>query len=73
MRKISFLLALAGLALIAADFLHEKETHFDFEGWPGFYAGYGFLAGVVAVALVLALRPLLRRKEDYYDEDRSDG
>ena len=78
MRKIPLLLALAGLALIAVDFFHEKETHFDFETWPGFYAGYGFLAGVAAVALALALRPLLVRKEDYgkedeYEEGRSDG
>ena len=56
-----------GILLIIDLFVH-KHPHFPWEGWPEFYAVYGFVA---CVALVLAakyiLRPLMKRREDYYD------
>ncbi len=56
-----------GVLLIIELFLH-KHPHFEWEGWPEFYAVFGFVA---CVALVLAakyiLRPLVKRGEDYYD------
>jgi len=54
--------------LLIIDFFIHKHPHFPWEGWLEFYAVYGFVAGV---ALVLAakyiLRPLMKRREDYYD------
>ena len=54
-------------ALAAAEFFYLKLTHFDFEGFPGFFGIFGF---VVCVGLVLGakeLRKILMRDEDYYD------
>lgn len=55
------------LLLLLEVFVH-KHPHFAWEAWPEFYAVFGFVA---CVALVLAakylLRPLVKRKEDYYD------
>jgi len=55
--------------LLVLDLLLAKHSNFPWESWPEFYAVYGFVA---CVALVLAakylLRPLVMRKEEYYDE-----
>jgi len=55
--------------LLVLDLFLAKHANFPWENWPEFYAVYGFVA---CVALVLAakylLRPLLMRKEEYYDE-----
>ena len=55
--------------LLVLDLFLAKHANFPWENWPEFYAVYGFVA---CVALVLAakylLRPLVRRKEEYYDE-----
>lgn len=56
------------LVLLFIEFFLHKHPHFAWEGWPEFYAVFGFVA---CVALVLAakyiLRPLVKRREDYYD------
>jgi len=43
---------------------HAEEP---WEGFPGFYAAFGFVACVVLVLLAKRLRGILMRKEDYYD------
>ena len=54
--------------LLIIDFFIHKHPHFPWEGWLEFYAVYGFVA---CVALVITakyiLRPLVKRREDYYD------
>lgn len=54
-------------ALLLAELVVHRHAIFPWEEWPGFYAAFGFVA---CVALVLAakyiLRPLVKRKEDYY-------
>ena len=56
------------VVLLIIEFFIHKHPHFAWEGWLEFYAVYGFVA---CVALVLAakyiLRPLMKRREDYYD------
>jgi hypothetical protein len=53
--------------LIIELFIH-KHPHFAWEEWPEFYAIYGFVACVVlVVAAKYILRPLVKRREDYYD------
>lgn len=55
-------------ALLLAELVVHRHSLFPWEEWPGFYAAFGFVA---CVALVLAakyiLRPLVMRKEDYYE------
>lgn len=54
--------------LIVVDFVLPKHPVFPWEGYPSFYATYGFVAcvGLVLVARFI-LRPIVKRKEDYYD------
>jgi len=56
------------LVLLLIEFFIHKHTFSPWEEWPGFYAVFGF---VVCVALIFVakyiLRPIVKRKEDYYD------
>lgn len=54
-------------ALFLADLLYPRHAYFRFAGWPGFYAGYGFLCCMVLVLVARWMRKLIRRDEDYYD------
>jgi len=48
-------------------FVH-KHAHFRCEEWPEFFCVYGFVACVVLVIVAkYILRPLVMRREDYYD------
>lgn len=62
----SFFLSL--ILLLALEFFIHKHTHFPQEEWPEFYCVFAFVG---FVALVLSakyiLRPLVKRREDYYD------
>ena len=56
------------LILLIIEFFVHKHPHFSWEGWLEFYAVYGFVACVVlVVAAKYILRPLMKRREDYYD------
>jgi hypothetical protein len=55
-------------AVLAIDLFYHKHTIFAWEEYFGFYAVYGFVACVVLVIVSkFILRPLVMRKEDYYD------
>lgn len=55
--------------LIIADFIVPKHPFFPWEGYPSFYAAYGFVAYVTIVFVSsYILRKFLKRKEDYYDD-----
>jgi hypothetical protein len=54
--------------LIVADFILPKHPFFPWEGYPSFYAAYGFVAYVIIVfGSNYILRKLFGRNEDYYD------
>ncbi len=56
------------VVLFSVDFVIHKHAHLPWEEWPGFYAIYGFVACVILVLIAkYILRPLVKRKEDYYD------
>lgn len=59
---------LLGLSVLMEVFIH-KHTSFRWEEYPLFYAAFGFLAfaSLILVAKYI-IRPLLKRKEDYYDD-----
>ncbi len=46
----------------------KKDPHFAAEGFPVFFAVYGFLAFMFIVLAGQHLRKLVGRKEDYYEE-----
>ncbi|HDH06311.1 MAG TPA: hypothetical protein ENH01_11525 [Nitrospirae bacterium] len=54
--------------LIVADFFIPEHANFPWEEYPAFYAAFGFTAFVVMIIVAkYILRPLIKRKEDYYD------
>lgn len=55
----------AGLFL--ADFIVHRHIYHPWEGFPGFYAIYGWVACVTLVLVAKELRKILIRSEDYYD------
>lgn len=56
------------LVLLIIEVFVRKHPHFAWEAWPEFYAVYGLVACVVlVVAAKYILRPLVKRREDYYD------
>ncbi len=56
------------LVLLGIEFFVHKHAYFPWEEWPEFYAVYGFVACVVLVLVAkYILRPLMKRREDYYD------
>lgn len=60
------LLVLFGL--VVADFFVVHHPYFGLDGWPGFSAGFGFVACVGMVLGAKALGKLLKRRDDYYGE-----
>ncbi len=55
--------------LIVADLFIPKHPDFSWEGYPFFYAVYGFVAYVsIVLGSNYILRKIVKRKEDYYDD-----
>lgn len=56
------------IALLVMDFFVPKHGSQYWENVPQFYAAYGLVACVILVLVSkFVLRPLVKRKEDYYD------
>ena len=53
---------------VGAEFLVHMHPHYAVEKIPGFYGIFGFIAFVLIVRGGQALRLLIKRDEDYYDE-----
>ena len=72
-RIVAVLFITCGIGVLL-DFLFlsesfDKHALFEWENWPGFYAVYGCVAGVLLVLVSkYVLRPLVMRDEDSYDE-----
>jgi uncharacterized membrane protein YphA (DoxX/SURF4 family) len=59
------LVLLVGLNFV----IRPEETHFGWDGVPGFFAGFGLIVGVVVLfVLEKIVRPLIARKEDFYGD-----
>ena len=67
--RIVYALATLCALMFLGDFLYRKKAHFGVEELFGFYAVYGFIGSVALVLTAKAMRPLVRRDEDYYERD----
>lgn len=65
--KLVYVLYTVCALLLLVDFIYHKHVHFDFEGWIGFYAWFGFLAYTFIVISAKLFRKIVKRQEDYYD------
>ena len=55
--------------LLVVDIFYHKHAIFAWDGYFAFYSVYGFVACVILVIVAkYVLRPLVMRKEDYYDD-----
>ena len=52
--------------LFVADFFYKKKTYLSAEGFPGFYALYGFIMCALLVICAKGMRLFLKRQETYY-------
>ncbi len=76
-RRVILYLLLACGAVFALDLVNLVQGWLDWpelrhrerswEGLPGFYAAYGFVACVLLVLAAKEMRKFLMRDEDYYD------
>ncbi len=67
-RLIIRIIVAAGVLSLIAEFFVHRHQEFAFSGFPGFYALVGFAAYCVIVLGAKALRPLLKRPEDFYGD-----
>lgn len=68
-KTIRLLWWISGVVLaltVIAQFWIHVHPHFGVDGWPGFYAGFGFLSCVAMVLFAKLLGCLLKRPDDYY-------
>tara|TARA_B100000686_G_scaffold331721_1_gene395594 strand:+ start:1098 stop:1376 length:279 start_codon:yes stop_codon:yes gene_type:complete len=72
-RKLYRILLVVCALLLAADLLdlmhvfYHKHTHYDVEGWFGFYGIFGFIAYALIVGAGWIWRTIVMRDADYYD------
>jgi hypothetical protein len=65
-RVVRGLVVVCALVFVA-DLVLDEHPKFDVEGWPFFYAVYGFVVSVGLVLTAKWLRRFLQRPEDYYE------
>ena len=59
-----------GLAItVAAEAITDRHAYSALDGMPGFNAWYGFGACVVMILLAKLLGVVLKRRDNYYDDD----
>jgi hypothetical protein len=61
------LLYVACALVFLLDFTGLRHAEAPWEGWPGFYALYGFIGCTALVLIAKELRKILMRGEDHYD------
>jgi hypothetical protein len=67
-RRVIWALCIACAIVFAGDLLVHRHVDHPWETVFGFYGIYGFVACVLLVLIAKALRKILMRPEDYYDD-----
>lgn len=68
-KKLVMGLSVVCVLLFFADAAYHKHSHFEAEGWFGFYAFFSFVACTGLLIVARFVRALLIRDEGYYDSD----
>lgn len=64
----------AGCAvLLGLDLFYDKDPHFSFESWFGFYAVFGFAVSFTLVLVAKQMRRVVGRREDYFGDHGEPG
>lgn len=66
--RIVFFVILIGL--VGLNFvIVPHEAHFGLDKYPGFFAGFGLIVGLIMVLVMKKIvQPLIARKEDFYGD-----
>ena len=56
-------------ATVVVQLFVSVHGHFGFDGWFGFSAAFGFLSCALMVVFAKLLGYLLKRPDNYYDDD----
>lgn len=67
LRALWWLLVIALLLSLGAEFLVEDHSPFGLAGGVSFYAWFGFLACVALILVAKLLALLIKRDDSYYD------
>ena len=68
-KRVLYALYTCVVLLLAVDIFYHKHGIFTWESSFAFYSVYGFVACVILVIIAkYVLRPLVMRKEDYYND-----
>ncbi len=68
-KRLLIIFFTSSAAVLMIDLFYHRHSIFAWEDYFGFYAVYGFVACVVLVIVSkYILRPLVMRKEEYYDD-----
>jgi len=68
-RRLLYTLYSVCALLLGVEFLYHRHAVHPWDGWPGFYAGYGFFGCVLLVLVAKLLRRVLKRPGNYYGEE----
>ncbi len=68
-KKLLFVFYAALAALLIADFFIPKHADFPWEAQTNFFAVYGFISYVGLIYVSKLLRPFLKKKENYYEDN----
>jgi len=66
-RKLWWIFGVILALTVGAQLFVHVHGYFGIDEWPGFSAGYGFLACVAMVVFARLLGRVLKRPVDYYD------
>lgn len=67
-KRLLYIFYICVVLLLSIDLFYPKHALFPWEEYFGFYSVYGFVACVILVIVAkYVLRPLVIRKEEYYD------
>jgi membrane protein YdbS with pleckstrin-like domain len=68
-KRVLYALYTCVVLLLGVDLFYHKHGIFTWESSFAFYSVYGFVACVILVIIAkYVLRPLVMRKEDYYND-----
>ena len=61
------------LLLVLSQLLFPISGHFEVEKWLGFGAWFGFISCIVMILFAKILGILIKRSDNYYDNNKGSG
>ena len=72
-RRLWWVFGIVLASTVIAQLVFGVKGYFGVDGWIGFGGLFGFLACLAMVLIAKGLGLILKRSEDHYNDDNSDG